>query len=410
MDGARTARAVMFTDVVGFTGIMERSEPAAMEILAGIRSRLLPLLGRHGGELVKEMGDSTLSLFPSPAGAVRCARGLQSGLSERSFRIRVGIHWGEVRLEEEDVFGDTVNIASRLEGISRPGGICVSGEVLRNYGPGRRPEARPLGLRKLKGLGRLVDVFELEGSGVSGKAPDGRRRGSPEVTVEDRSGIPSLAVVPFRNMGDASEDFYAWGITSDLVSDLSAAGAVRVVPLTAVVALLEKGVERKLLCRELGVRHLATGTLRRRGESFQLSIELLDGEEGRLVWSDSWEDHWTELTALKGKLADGLLKVIGIQPYRYGWITGQTGSGTEAYELYLRGRHLYEKRKTHAEALAARELFQESVNLAPDLAAARILLAATYRDVGENGMARMILERAVERAETSGTGPAGSRR
>jgi class 3 adenylate cyclase/tetratricopeptide (TPR) repeat protein len=402
VDGSRTARAVMFTDVVGFTGIMERNEPEAMEILVGIRSRLLPLLGRHDGELVKEMGDSTLSLFPSPACAVRCARGLQSGLARESYRVRVGIHWGEVLLEEEDVFGDTVNIASRLEGISCPGGICLSGEVMRNYGPGRRPEARPLGLRKLKGLGRLVDVFELGGSRVSGTTVGSDRHGFPEAPREDRSGIPSLAVAPFLNMGDASEDFYAWGITSDLVSDLSAAGAVRVVPLTDVVALLDKGVERKLLCRELGVRYLATGTLWRRDESFHLSIELLDGEEGRLVWSDSWEDHWRELPALKGKLADGLLKVIGIQPYRYAWITGQTGSGAEAYELYLRGKHLYEHRKSHAEALSAREIFQRSIALDPDLTVTRIMLAATYRDEGENSMARLILERAVERAETCG--------
>lgn len=393
----RSIKAVMFTDVVGFTGIMEQDEARAMEILLRIKALLLPLIGEYGGNLVKEMGDATLNLFDTPADAVRCARSLQVVLSDTDIRLRIGIHWGEVLLEEEDVFGDTVNIASRLEHISCPGGVCLSGEVLRNYGSGRRPAVESLGLRKLKGLGRLVDIFALRQScgGEQAVNPDmfSQPLDSSDGDVED---VPSLAVLLFDNRGSDSEDYYSWSITSDLISDLARAGNVRIAPLTDVVKLQEKGLDRKAIADELSVRYIAGGTLWRKDDIFHLSIELLDTSRNSLLWVDSWQDDWRELPSIKGKLADGLLKTIGIESHQYPWIIGHETGRTEAYDLYLRARHIYEKRQSLAEALSARKMFEKAVSLDPELISARIMLAATYRDEGASAVSRSILEKAYE--------------
>ena len=141
----RETLAVMFTDVVGFTSLMEQSEARALDVLGTIRSVQTPLLEEHSGTLIKEMGDGTLSTFPSPSLAVRCAREIQQRLRDFGFRVRIGVHWGEIILKGDDVLGDPVNVASRVQALAPPGGICVSGELLRNYGPGRRPGTHPRG-------------------------------------------------------------------------------------------------------------------------------------------------------------------------------------------------------------------------------------------------------------------------
>jgi len=160
----RSKLAVMFTDVVGFTSIMEHNEKDAMEILGRIESILRRRLRTNSGSLVKVMGDGTLSIFPSPPQAVACARELQDMLADDDFRLRVGIHWGDVLHDRGDVFGDTVNVASRLEKAAAPGGICISGEMLHNFSGSSMPEVMCLGLHKLKGLGRLIELYTVRTS------------------------------------------------------------------------------------------------------------------------------------------------------------------------------------------------------------------------------------------------------
>jgi tetratricopeptide (TPR) repeat protein/class 3 adenylate cyclase len=376
----RRTMAVMFTDVAGFSARMERDETEAMGILERQRSTLEALLPPHGGSLVKEMGDGTLSIFPNASSSVRCARRMQEKLAGADFSIRVGIHWGEVLVDRSDIFGDTVNVASRLEELSAPGGICISGELLRGYGSSRVPAVEKLGLRKLKGLGRLVDVYAIRGTGAK-PLPSPRESVVDSIVLPgETSGILSVVVTTLENLGVPEDDFYSYSITSDLVSDLTRAGRIRVVPLTETLKLQDAGMQPAEIAARLGVRFLAKGSFWKQKGSLELSIELLDTTSDRLVWADSWLDDWIELPSLKGKLADGILKAIGFEPARFSGMTGSETTATGAYELYLKARHTYRRRRSTSDALEAERILGEALEQDPGLVPGMLLLGSICRD------------------------------
>lgn len=397
-DPQRQRMAVMFTDVAGFSSLMESDESSAMKALDLIRQLLLPLLKRHDGRLVKEMGDGTLTVYSTPVAAVRVARALQRSLADRSFEVRIGVHFGDVLEGEDDVFGDTVNVASRIEGVSAPGGVCVSEELLAAYGRGRRPAVKDLGLRKLKGLGRLVRLYALKGRGGRIPVPVATRlQDTPRSASSKR---PSLAVLPLENRGIESDTFYAYGISADLVGSLSKSGAVDVAPLSEISRLASAvGSDREAAGR-VAADYLVTGTLWRRETVFHLSLELRKTESGDLVWSDSWSEDWFELPLIRGKLADSLLKALGLGgPVE---LTGGDSGVTEAYRHYLKGREKLRKMQSKSDLLDARSLLLNALGLDPDLLAARLLLADTYRRSGELDMAVRVCREATERAREKG--------
>ncbi len=394
--------AVMFTDIVGFSSRMERDETDAMSILLKTKDILSEQLNKYVGSLVKVMGDGTLSVFSSPVSAVRCARSVQDILRRADFQLRIGIHWGDVLLLGNDIFGDTVNIASRLEEIAAPGGICVSKELLNDYGSGRRPSAEALGLHRLKGLGRLIEIYVITGIGkrthpvlASGKI-DGVSK------PEKKDKIPSVAVTILENLGSDSDAFYSYGISSDLVSDLSRAGNIAVAPLSDVLRIQEAGGSINELTGRLGVRYIVKGSLWKQESVFRLNIELLDTEEKRLIWADNWQDDWYELASIKGKLADGLLKALGIEPGMFPGVTQNMTDRTGAYELYLRGRYIYRKRSSSEELDLARQALEKSIILDPELVQARNLLGGTYRDAGEFDRGMSIMEESLAIAKRTG--------
>ena len=396
----RRTMAVMFTDVAGFTALMESDESGAMETLDMVRELLRRRLRVHDGLLVKEMGDGSLSCFPNPMDAVRVAREIQRRLQGREFRLRIGIHFGEVLKDPDDIYGDTVNVASRLEKVCAPGGICVSSELLEAYGRDGKPAAVDLGMCQLKGLGRLIRLFALKGG--DGDLPVPRIDPGTQARLGDSPGrVPSLAVIPLKNRGSESDDFYTYGITADLVSDLSRAGGLDVAPLSEVTRLSSVMGSGAVAADRLQADYLVTGSLWRKDTIFHLSLELRQRKSSALIWSDSWQDDWFELPLIKGKLADSILKALGREAASAGMPEGASDVA-EAYQLYLRGKDSYRKMRSSAELLEARKLFGEALKLDPALLSARLLLSATYRTSGDLPMAEAIAERAVREAREEG--------
>jgi tetratricopeptide (TPR) repeat protein len=397
----------MFTDVSGFTALMERSEEKALEALATKRASLRRHTSRLGGTLVKLMGDGALCTFPSVPRAVRCAELLQRDLEPAPFRVRIGIHWGEVLFDGSDVLGDAVNVASRLESIAPPGGILVSGEALGSWRAGRRPSTHHHGLTQLKGLGRLVSVYSITGAPGHplpvGRIPRARLdRGEPEA-------VPSLAVMLLRNLGREEDSFYSYGITADLAGDLSRAGCIRVASMTDVMKAVEAGASTQEAARLLGVRYVSTGTLARSGDGFDLSMKLEDTASGRIVWQDRWSDSWRELPGLEGKLADGILKALGVGQKSAGTITAPISSRTSAYETYLRARQAWNTRRSIEDLERARELLREALDTDETLVPARLLLGETYRETGEYEAGRREFTEALELARDRGDSHGASR-
>ncbi len=398
--GTRRRFAVMFTDIVGFTSMMERSEEEALRALEKQRSVLSSVIAKNSGTLIKEIGDGTLSVFESPSSAVRSARNIQSSLRSATFRVRIGIHWGEVLVADGDILGDTVNVASRLEALSPPGGICVSAELMECYS-GRRPGAESLGIRRLRGLGRLIEIFALRGDS-QGPLPvaldvDGERIG----TALHEDGPPSILVATLVNIGAGSDDFYSFGLTADLITDLARAGSIRVTPMTSMLQHLAVSGTPEAAASRAGTRFLLKGSLLRNGEVFRLSVELHDTKRKCLAWLDSWEETWEELHSIKGKLADGTLKAMGVTPSAFPGITSSIGSTPSTYELYLKARYLWRTRSTRDDTDAVRGMLTEILASDPGFTGAHILLGETYRDSGEAEDGVRIFEEALERAQAS---------
>ena len=392
--------AVVFTDVEGFTARMESNESDALAILDRIRDTWYSLLSSGGGSLVKEMGDGTLATFRSPAEAVRCSGKLQRSLSRESFRIRVGIHWGPVVTDGGDIFGDTVNVASRLQKMAPPGGVCLSGELLRNYGPGRPPATRYLGMRKLRGLGRLMELYTLSGTRRH-PLPQGTQDSPEDIHLPlDEDTVPILTVMPLSNLGPETDGFYSYGITSDLVGDLARTGMVSVSPLSDVVKLQKALDSPEAVAERLNASYMVTGTLWRKDRMFLLSVELQDLARRRLLWTDSWSDDWFELPQIKGKMADSLLKALGREPGGLGTVSASDGS--KAYELCLEGSSLFWHRKSYADVEKARELLLQALELDPGLVQAKVLLGTSYTETDDLETAGIILGEAYEIAQNKG--------
>ena len=384
----------MFTDIAGFTSLMEKSEAEGMEVLAICNEAFMKQLESFKGSLVKVMGDGTLSTFNNPAGAVKCARSFQRSIEDCSFRVRIGIHLGDVIHESNDVFGDTVNVAARLEKLSPPGCICISREILNECNLDSMPDARPLGLHRLRGLGRLIEIYTIVGAR---SLPDMGSEEADEIRKpSDKDGVPSVAVIPFDNLGSEKDSFYAFGISADLASDLSRAGKINMVSLSDVARVMDDEPSRDEIASRLGVRYLAMGSLWKENSKFRISVELSDHFENRIIWVDSWEDDWYSLSSIKGKLADGLLKALGIEPSVFPGITDTITVKTDAYELYLKGRHDYSRRSSKTDLDKAREFLKRSIELDADLIQARVSLGGTYRDQGEYAKGTEILKKAMD--------------
>jgi class 3 adenylate cyclase len=254
----RQSAAVMFTDIAGYTSIMASDEEKALSLLQEKRQVLKPLIKKHDGVYVKGTGDGTLSYFDSAYKASKCAKLFQESIYDnKNMNVRVGIHVGDIVLDDGDVYGDGVNVASRLESMSPVGGICVSNTVYDELRNKKEFDGVELGLQSLKGVGRLIEVYGLKGDLLTEPKPSDYKDNKVAVHTDDE--VPSIAIIPFRNKGKDEDAFYAHGICSDLVSDCSSAGLIRVASLEMIDELGDISNEQK--AKKLNVRYISTGTL-----------------------------------------------------------------------------------------------------------------------------------------------------
>ncbi|MFL5124974.1 MAG: adenylate/guanylate cyclase domain-containing protein, partial [Microvirga sp.] len=289
----RRLAAILAADVVGFSSMKERDEEGTASQVRAVRREVIePKLSAHQGRLVKTTGDGFLAEFASPVEAVRCALSIQDAVAEQAdanggLKLRVGINLGDILIEDDgDVFGDGVNVAMRLEQMADPGGVLVSGKIYEEIEGkiDRAFECR--GEQQVKNLARPVRVYALVGATLPKAEPK-------SLTLPDK---PSIAVLPFTNMSaDAEQEFFAEGVTEDIITELSRINAFFVIARNSTFTYKGRAVDVKQVGQELGVRYVVEGSVRRMGDRVRITAQLIEAATGAHVWADRFDRKLAEL-------------------------------------------------------------------------------------------------------------------
>jgi adenylate cyclase len=341
----RKLAAILAADVVGYSALMEADEVGTHERLkAGRRDLFEPEIARHHGRVFKLMGDGMLAEFGSVIDAVECAVALQRGLAERNaavpakerLQVRIGINLGDVIVEGEDRYGEGVNVATRLEQLADPGGICVSGKVAHEVEKRLAFSFEPMGNQKVKNIAQPIPVFRIKlddsapprakttlprktwiwgaaaaailliaiGGWYSWHAPQGGTAQSPSiadpVAIDQRR---SLVVLPFDNLSDDKEQgFLADGITEDLTTELARVPGLLVMSRNAAFAYKGKAMKPADVGKELNVRYILEGSIRRIGEDMRINAQLIDSTTGGHLWAERFDGKWADVFDLQDQV------------------------------------------------------------------------------------------------------------
>jgi adenylate cyclase len=368
-DANRRLAGILAADVVGYSAMVGTNEPATLAHVRLLRSDLVePLATAHGGRLFKTTGDGFLAAFASAVQALRCAIAIQHALHAQpdGLRLRIGVHQGEVVAEGDDLLGDGVIIAARLEPLAEPGGICISARVREDAAGKMALEVDDLGTPALKNIATRIQVFRVRLGAIERAA----------VPLPDR---PSIAVLPFQNMsGDPEQEYFADGIVEEVITGLSRIPSFFVIARNSSFAYKGKSPDIRQVGRELGVRYVLEGSVRKAGTRVRITGQLIDATTGAHLWADRFEGNLTDIFQLQDQVT---ISVVGaIEPrVRKAEIERALRKPTEnleAYDLVLRGRWSFEAVNKERYDESAR-LYRRAIALDPNYALAHALLART---------------------------------
>ena len=426
----RKLAAIMFTDIAGYTALSAKDSTKASELLTTQRDTLKPIVEKHGGSWMKEIGDGLLLTFDSATSAVECSIAIQEATKDiEDLNLRIGIHEGEVIKQDGDVIGDDVNVASRIEPFSAVGGVAISHKIQQAISSNQEFETKYIGKPKLKGVAQKVEVYcitshglpETDVSKVSAKLEEESNFnifaitggiltaigiafwiavGVFDVSFGGKKEVPSIAILPLDNKGDEEDEFYAYGISSELISDVTSAGLIRVASQKDIEKLDYTALNNEELSEKLFVRYIAQGTLWKIDSLFQLSMELYDTKTSKVLWSESWQKSWNKLSSIKGNLADNILKTLKVSTKQD--IAKESTSNTEAYKYFLEAKYIYEKREDMKDTEIARGLLQKAIDLDDNLIKAKTSLGWTYYETGDYDKAMDIYENSLKQAKVLG--------
>jgi adenylate cyclase len=300
----RRLAAILAADVAGYSRLVGADEEGTLTLLKALRRELIdPKITEHRGRIVKTTGDGLLVEFISVVDALRCATEVQEAMAERNatapedsrIAFRIGIHQGDIVVEDGDIFGDGVNIAARLEGLAEPSGICVSARVQEDAAGKLDLGFEDIGEPELKNIARPVCVFRVVAKGVA-QLP-GRPTTLP---LPDK---PSVAVLPFANMsGDPEQEFFADGIAEDVITALSRYPSLFVIAQNSCFTYKGRAVDVKKVGRELGVRYVLEGGLRKAGNRIRVTAQLVEAETGKHVWAERYDRDLADIFAVQDEI------------------------------------------------------------------------------------------------------------
>ena len=363
----RSLVAILAADVAGYSRVMERDETAAFTALRShIAQHVKPTIARHHGRTVKLMGDGLLAEFHSATDAVRAAIAIQQGMTERNavaprdeaMEFRIGINIGELIVDGDDLYGEAVNLAARLQAVAKPGGICVSADAYRQIRDKAGLAFRDLGEHRLKNLTDPVRVYELA-SATSSAAP-----GRP--TAADLPPLrPAVAVLPFENIGgDPEQEYFSDGLTDDIITALAAWRSFPVIARNSCFAYKHRPLNAKQAAAELGASYLLEGGVRKGGGRLRVNASLIDAATGYQLWAERYDRQLEDVFALQDEISRRIAAVIepALTRAELQRSTAKQARNLEGWDLYLRGMsHLHEFTKQGT--ARAREMFLAAIHL-----------------------------------------------
>jgi adenylate cyclase len=382
--------AVVYADMVGYSRLIGLDDVGTLERLRALRRNLIdPAIQEHGGRIVQTGGDSLLIVFDSIDGAVRCAVQMQQQVPlhdgdqppDRAIRFRVGINIGDAIADGTDLHGDAVNVAARLQAECPPGGICVSRSV-RDHVRGRLDLAfEELGPLILRNIDRPVEAFVLR-LGAGATTPKSVERSLVHNTGEPLPlpGKPSIAVLAFANMsGDLEQEYFSDGIADDIITELSRSRLLFVIARNSSFTYKGRAVDVRQVARELGVRYVLEGSVRRGGERVRVSAQLIDADAGIHVWAERYDRKLTDVFAVQDEITNAV--TIAIEPAiadaEQRRALRKPPETLGAWEAYQHGLwHIV--RFTSSGNERAREFFERAIALDPTFAPAYVKLAITW--------------------------------
>jgi len=371
----RRLSAVLAADVAGYSRLVGADEEGTLARLAALRAELIdPAIATHRGRIIKTTGDGILVEFPSVVDAARCALAVQRGLAqrdadvaaERRIAFRIGIHLGDVVVDGDDLLGDAVNVAARLEGIADPGGISLSEDAWRQVRD-KLPEAAfvDLGEQTLKNIARPVRVYRIDLAGT---------RPATTLPLPDK---PSIAVLPFDNLsGDPEQEYFTDGIVEDVITGLSRINWLFVIARNSSFAYKGKAVDVRRVGRELGVRYVLEGSVRKSGNRVRITGQLIEAETGNHVWADRYDGVLEDVFDLQDQITATIVGIIepSVRRAEIERARRKRPDNLDAYELYLRALP-----HTHSampdDVAIAMPFLERALELDPDYAPAHAALA-----------------------------------
>ncbi len=373
----RRLAAVLAADVAGYSRIMGNDEEGTLRALKSCRRELIePKLTEHRGRIVKTTGDGALVEFASAVDAVRCAMEIQRGMAERNAVIpehrrvefRIGINIGDIILDDGDIYGDGVNIAARLESVASPGAICLSENTYMQI-KGKLPiNVSDMGVQQLKNIAEPVRVYSVQFE----DAPT-----SQALSLPDR---PSIAVLPFQYMsGDPEQEYFADGMVEDIITNLSRIKWLFVIARNSSFTYKGRAVDVKQVGRELGVRYVLEGSVRKAGTRVRITGQLVEASTGAHLWADRFDGALEDVFELQDRVTSSVVAAIApkLEQAEIERSKRKPTNNLDAYDYYLRGVDNVhsQTRESTSEAL---RLFHKAIELDPEFASAYAMAAFCY--------------------------------
>ena len=367
----RRLTAILAADVVGYSRLMGTNEAGTLAAIKALQTDFIDgKIAEHHGRIVKQTGDGMLVEFPSVVNAVACATEVQRGMRDRNadapgdrrIQFRIGVNLGDVIVEGEDIFGDGVNVAARLESIAKPGGIMISGSVRDHVGDRLDLAFEDMGEQNLKNIERPIRVYSVA---LNNPAAGNTKNAVP--AQREQSERPSVVVLPFNNMsGDPEQEYFSDGITEDIITDLSKVSGLFVVARNTAFVYKGKPIKVQQVGHELGVTFILEGSVRKAGSRVRVTGQLINANDGGHVWADRYDRDLTDIFAIQDEITHAIVEQLKVRllPQEKKNIAQTPTDNVEAYTYYLRGRQ-FMQRHSKSNYQLARRMFAKAVELDP---------------------------------------------